>query len=330
MARPQHEHHLDEPALKHARSDFVRVFAGQTVGEALATVQGSEVGGRIVYFYVVDEQGRLRGVVPTRRLLLSPPDTPIDRIMVEKVIALPHTATLLEACEFFMFHRLLALPIVDDEGRILGVIDVELYTDEISDLAHREESDDVFQLIGVRLAQVQRASMPVVFSRRFPWLLCNIVGGLAAAVLAGFYQDILDRIVLLALFIPVVLALAESVSIQSLTLTLQAQHGRQFDLHAAMRDFVREMPVGLALGIASGTLVAAAAWIWRGEGWAALSILLSISLAVMTAALFGLTVPTVLRAAQRDPKIAAGPITLALTDLVTLFFYLALATWLLG
>ena len=194
--------HLEEPALKFARTDFVRISADQTIGEALACVQRSGAPGRIVYFYVVDADQRLKGVVPTRRLLLSPPGTPIADIMVRDLVTLPAAATLLEACELFIMHRLLALPVVDEEQRLLGVIDVELYTDEMSDLARREESDDVFQLIGVRLAEIERASIPIVFSHRFPWLLCNIAGGLACAVLAGLYQGILDKVIVLALFIP--------------------------------------------------------------------------------------------------------------------------------
>ena len=136
-------------------------------------------GGRIVYFYVVDREQRLQGVLPIRRVLLNPPETPVAEVMVRNVVALPATATLVDACEQFILHRFLALPIVDDHRRILGVVDVELYTDEISDLARREESDDVFQLIGVRLAEVQQASPLAAFRRRFPWLLCNVAGGLA-------------------------------------------------------------------------------------------------------------------------------------------------------
>lgn len=331
MQRSVNNSHLDEKALDHARTDYVRIRDSQTVGEALTHVQQSQPQGRIIYFYAVDAQGRLKGVVPTRRLLLSKPSTPVAEIMVKNVISLPASATLLDACEFFIMHRMLAFPIVDEEGHIMGVVDVELYTDEISDLAHREESDDVFQLIGVRLAQIQQASVPTVFGKRFPWLLCNIAGGLAAAVMAGFFQSVLDRVVALALFIPVVLALAESVSIQSLTLTLQAQHGkRKPQWSETLREFLREIPVGLLLGLGCAVLVAAAAWLWKGQGLVAACILISIIASVTTATLVGMLVPIILRAVQRDPRIASGPITLALTDLATLFYYLGLATVMLG
>jgi len=330
MARKAPTHRFDEPVMNHVRKDFVRVLVTDTVGGALARVQHSQVGGRIVYFYVVDDEGRLQGVVPTRRLLLNPPATAVADVMEPEVIALRETATLLDACEFFMMHRLLAFPVVDSRHRILGVVDVELYTDEISDLADRRQSDDVFQLIGVRLAQVRRASVPAAFRHRFPWLLCNIGGGLVCAFLAARYEHVLLDAVVLAIFIPVVLALAESVGIQSLSLTLQAHEPGRLQGRRALKALLREAMIGLLLGLSCGSLVGLAAWVWQARSLVAFCLLLSIALAVATAALFGLAVPTALRAFQRDPKAASGPIVLAMTDIATLFYYLGLAAIVFG
>jgi len=321
--------HGDEPVLKYVRKDFVRIRASDTLGEALARIQRSQVDGRIVYFYVVDEDDRLVGVLPTRRLLLNPPETPVAEIMHRAVVTLPASATLLDACEFFIMHRLLALPVVDRDGRILGIVDVELYTDEITDLAARKESEDVFQLIGVRLAEVREAKLPAAFRGRFPWLMCNIVGGLACALLAAWHEPVLANVVVLAMFIPIVLALAESVSMQSLTLTLQVHQAGQFSRKKIVAALRREGLIGALLGLSCGGVVGGVAWLWQGHGLVALCLLASISLAVATAALFGFAGPTGLRAAQRDPKAASGPIALAMTDIVTLFYYLGLATILL-
>jgi magnesium transporter len=322
------DHHA-ENALDHARKDFVQVLVSQSIGEALSQIQRHGAGGPIIYFYLVDEEGRLQGVIPTRRLLLNPPETPVADLMVREVVTLPATATLLDACEQFIQHRFLAFPIVDDQRRILGVVDVGLYTHEISDLVRREESEDVFQLIGVRLSQVQRASLATVLTRRFPWLLCNIAGGLACALLAGLFETVLAQVVALSLFIPVSLTVAESVAIQTLTLALQARHGNRFPWRDAVPALTREIPVGLILGAACGLVVALVVLAWQQRmGAVALSILLSMSLAAATAVVLGLLVPTLLHTAQRDPKVASGPIVLAATDLATLFYYLGLATWL--
>src|SRR5207253_277579 len=119
-------------------------------------------------------------------------------------------------------HKLLAFPIVDDEWRMIGLVDVDLYTQELSDLDRRDDSDTLFQLIGVHLSEAQQKSPLTSFGKRFPWLLANVGGGIVAAILAGVYEHELETAVALALFIPVVLALAESVCIQSVSLALQS------------------------------------------------------------------------------------------------------------
>jgi magnesium transporter len=131
------------------------------------------------------------------------------------------------------------------------------------------------------------------------------------------------------MFIPLVLALGESVSIQSLTLALQAHESGRFRWPSALRALGRELLIGLLLGAACGLLAGLTAWLWQQQVPVALCILLSIVLSVTTATLFGLATPTLLRAIQRDPKVASGPMALALTDIATLFWYLGLAAWML-
>jgi NhaA family Na+:H+ antiporter len=118
------------------RADFTPLLVGQTVAEALDWLRRHPPRGRVIYLYVADDDGRLRGVVPTRQLVLSPPGTTISEIMIEKTVALPASATVLEASEFFIQHRLLAFPVVDTEGRLLGVVDIDLYTEALGRLDH--------------------------------------------------------------------------------------------------------------------------------------------------------------------------------------------------
>ncbi len=107
------------------RVDFARLHAGKTVEQALAEVRELQPEGRIIYFYVIDDNDRLVGVLPTRRLLLSAPHCQLSEIMISNVVTIPNTATVLEACEFFLMHRLLAFPVVDQDDRIIGIVDVE-------------------------------------------------------------------------------------------------------------------------------------------------------------------------------------------------------------
>ena len=326
---------LDEPVLRYARKEFVRVSVDGTVESALVQARRAAPDARILHFYVVDSEGVLAGVLPTRSLLLSEPTVPVRELMQSPVVSIRDTATLADACEFFLLHRFLALPVVDSEGRMVGVVDVEVYADEMSDLAtrdaKREESEDFFQLIGVRLAEVRRVSPDVAFYRRFPWLLCNVVGGLAAAIVASFFKGVLDRVVTVSLFIPVVLAVAESVSIQSLSLTLQAHHSwSRVRFRSVLIALVREAPVGALLGLGCASAVAASVLIWSGDGPLALCLMLSVGSSVLLATAFGVLAPMSLHAARLDPRIASGPIVLTLTDLATLIVYLSLAAAMLS
>lgn len=327
--------HLDDPVLKHVRTEFVRVRAGGDVEAALRDGRRSGAGAKFVYFYVVDDDDRLVGVVPTRDLLMNEPTTPVADLMQRGVVSVPHTATLMDACEFFLLHRFLALPVVDAEKRIVGVVDVEVYAEEMNELtrsdAEREGAEDFFQLIGVRLAEVRRAGPGVAFAARFPWLICNVLGGLAAAVVAGFFQGVLDRVVAVSLFIPVVLAVAESVSIQSLTLTLQAHHSlSRVRLRRVWQALTHEAPVGLLLGVACAATIATIVGLWRADGPLALCLLTTVTVTVLLASAVGVLVPMTLHALRCDPRIAAGPIVLTATDLATLATYLTLAAAMLG
>jgi magnesium transporter len=319
---------LNDSISQHMRGGFASLLVDQTVGEALETVRLHPPEGRIIYFYVLDREGHLCGVVPTRRLLLNPPEKPLSEIMVREVIAVPQSATVLEACEFFIMHRLLAFPVVDRDRRMVGVIDVELYTAELGDIDRSERYDELFQLIGVHLSATYQGTPFSAFSYRFPWLICNIAGGILAAFIAGFFEGELQRVAALAMFIPVVLAVAESISIQSLSLTLQMLHGRPLTLRTLLVKVRAEMATGLLLGLAAGIAVALVAWIWRGHYKIMLALLGGIAGGAMCAAAFGAAMPILLRLFRRDPQVAAGPIALAISDMVTLLIYLHLARWL--
>jgi magnesium transporter len=199
-------------------------------------------------------------------------------------------------------------------------------TDEAFDLAERERMDALFESIGVRVSQVREASPLLAFRFRFPWLLATIGSGTVCALLASAYEATLARSIVLAFFLTLVLGLAESVSIQSMTVTIQALRATEPTLAWYVRALRREAGTAVLLGTAAGSVVAPIVWIWRGAGLAAFTIGGSIALALGAACFFGLTVPTLLHALKLDPKIAAGPVTLAFTDVFTLLFYFTLAT----
>lgn len=328
--RPFEPEHLDDPALAHARRDWLALRHDQTAGGALDELRSSAgLPERIVYFYVTSDDGTLIGVVPTRRLLAAPASAPLASLMVPDPITLPVTSTVRDAAEAFLEHRFLALPVVDERRRIVGLVDVALFTDEIAALTERTSRDDVFQIIGIHLAAARRRTAASGFLDRFPWLLSNIAGGLLCALLLGRYESLLEAAITLALFVPVILALAESVSIQSTTLTLQALHGRSISWTDFRGLAARELAVAVLLGGACGITVAAIVLAWRNEPRTAAVVGLAVVSSIATACLLGVALPTGVRALRLDPRVAAGPMVLACADVATLAFYLGLAArWL--
>jgi NhaA family Na+:H+ antiporter len=162
----------NDPIIRHVSKNFTSIPATQTVRGALDWLRAHPPSERIIYFYVVDDDGRLQGVVPTRRLVLSPPDTPIAEIMACNVVALPAEATVLDACEFFIQHRFLAFPVVDAERRIIGVVDIELYTEKIVDLAPLAPVRQLIEPL-TRFLQIESASGVAL-------LICTVVALFAA------------------------------------------------------------------------------------------------------------------------------------------------------
>ncbi len=313
---------LHDSVLDHVQTDVVRLHPDQTVTHALEALRTRGASQDVVYVYVVDGDGRLVGVVPTRALLASQPDRPLREIMQEDVVAIPDWATVLVAAEYFVTQRFLAFPVVTAGGALVGQVDVSVFTDEV--VGHAKRSfDDIFQIIGVHATQGRTVWLG--FRDRFPWLLTNMAGGMLCALLASQYEALLDAAVVLALFVPMVLALSESVSMQSATLTLQGLHSGGITWALFGPALRREFGVAALLGLASGTVVALVAWAWKGSPVLAIALGGAIAASMVTAALLGLILPTLLHAARRDPKIAAGPIVLATADICALLIYFNLA-----
>jgi len=176
---------------------------------------------------------------------------------------------------------------------------------------------------------VRDASPWRAFRIRFPWLLTTIVSGTFCAFLAGAYHLTLEKSLIIAFFLTLILGLGESVSIQSMTVTIQALHATRPEWRWYLRALRREVITSLLLGAACGLLVGLVVLVWRGEGMPAVVIGLSVAVSLCAACLAGLSVPALLHGLKLDPKIAAGPVTLALTDVFTLLFYFSLAKFLL-
>jgi magnesium transporter len=328
---------FNAPVVDHARKDFPLLRANMTVGEALERIRHEGVGERVIYFYAIDEQERLVGVVPTRRLLTALLEVPLRQIMVPRVVAVPVNATILDACEFFVLYKFLAFPVVDEQRRVVGIIDANLFAEEILEAGESEDryrrpgtnlvGPEFFEALGFHIEQIRGATAWRGFRFRFPWLLVTVTGGTLSAVLAYFFEATLARSLVLAFFLTMVLALNESVSMQSMSVTIHALRSVSVTRRWLATAFRREVSTAILLGVGCGIIVTAIVWLWRNDLRGAFVIGGSIALSLVTACALGLGVPSLLHRLNLDLRIAAGPITLALADFFALVIYFTSA-WL--
>ncbi len=318
---------LTKPVSEYVVKVHTVIYADQTIEEALSELRKRHISDKIIYFYVIDPEGKLVGFIPTRTLLLAEPEARIGNIMQSAVISLKGSQTLREAMEFLESHRLLALPVIDDEGKFLGVIDVDLYLEESVDVARANRRSDVFQMIGLYVEEGKKFTPWKSYRSRMPWISCNIFGGMACAVIARVFELVLAKVLLLAMFIPLLLTLSESISMQSMAQSMQLLRRNKLSLKHAIQALLREGKVIGLLSVTCGLAVGAVSLLW-GEGFTpALTISTGILVSVLISASVGSAVPLIIHSRNWDPKVAAGPVVLMFADVMTTTIYLSLATW---
>lgn len=298
-----------------------------TIDEALSSIRKKNIHEKIIYFYVIDTDNTLLGVVSTRKLLLNPPERKISEIMDKSVVCLYADQTLHDALEFLDSHHLLALPVVDEEHRFLGVIDVDLYLEDSVQVDSARLRRDIFQLIGITMEEERGFSLFKNYLNRMPWITCNLFGGIACAIISNHFEMVLSHVILLAMFIPLLLTLSESISMQSVTSSMQLLRHKNLTKFQCLRALYRDVKTVFFLSLTCGVLVGTVSLFW-GEGTApALVIGFGILISVIISAFIGAAIPLLLHFLRWDPKVAAGPVVLMFADVLTTAFYLTLATW---
>ena len=307
--------------------DFIQLPDDLCVSDALQIIRKQRCGQHtLVYFYVTNREGKLSGVLQSRLLLTAQPEQKIVELMIPRVIAIPESATVLDACEFFVLHKFLAFPVVNANREILGTVDINLFNEEVYGIAPTAKPDDLFQTLGFRISQVRNATPLHIFRYRFPWLIVTIGAGTACAFLTKLHERTLSETLVIAFFLTLVLALGESVCVQSLTVILESLRVQEPTRASFLHAIKREAQTALLLAISISTIVFFIVWIIAHQPFAAFAISLSIGLSLISACLLGISIPTLLHAAKLDLTIAAGPITLGITDIATLLIYLGLTS----
>lgn len=320
---------LDRPVSEFLHHDFTALPETWTCARALEEIRSTGDDRKVSYFYTVDEGDRLCGVVPVRRFLTAPPDRLLGEMAFRNLVTVRDDMTMAEAARRFQDHKFLSLPVVRADGSVAGVVDLKALAGQEVDHSDKAVVEEVFQTIGVRLEALTSGSLSAVWLTRFPWLLSTVASGLLCAWLSSRFSATLEKNILLSFFIALVLALGESISIQSMTFSFQELHKPATERRSYPSLFLREVVMALLIGVPIGVTVGGLALLLEPRLATSLVIGSSIALSILNACLVGLMLPWGLKLLRVEPKVAAGPLVLALTDVSTILVYLWMATVLL-
>lgn len=307
-------------------TEYISLPADIPVEDAISRLREIAPEAETIYYvYVVDEEGHLIGVLSLRDLIASSDGTLLKNIMRRNVISVNAKLDQEEVARVVSKYDLLAVPVVDDQERLLGIITV----DDVIDVLEQEATEDIYRLAGaseVEGMELTEAPVSKVVRLRLPWLLISMVGGIVSGSVIGVYRNTLETIVMLAVFIPVIMGMGGNVGTQSSTIFVRGLATGEIDRSEVWPYFFREIRVGLTMGIICGTLISITAYIWQGNPYLGLVVGISMLITITVATLIGTLVPLLLNKVNIDPAITAGPFVTTIKDFTGLIIYFIIAS----
>ncbi|MFC1544291.1 magnesium transporter [Gemmatimonadota bacterium] len=318
--------HEEDTAGGLMAAEFVAVPESASVTEAIEAIrQAVEETEAIYYVYVVDERGRLTGLLSLRDLLLAPSARHVNDFMSSEVVSVPVDMDQEDVAHLVQQYDLAAIPVVDAEGRLVG----RVTHDDIADVLEEESEEDFRRLAGVSEGFFHERSSLRIAGSRLPWLMVSVFGALVAALVIHRNEDLIRQLTAIAAFIPVIIAVAGSTGLQSSIVVVRGLATGQADLVHIGRTVFREIRVGLIIGIVCGLLVGAVSWLTLRQPEMGLVVGLSMLSAIAVAATMGAAVPLTLDRLKADPALATGPFITMTNDIVGLLIYFGFAGTLL-
>jgi magnesium transporter len=302
-----------------------KVFAlaeDMTAGEAITALQQSRDVEMVFYLYVIDNRRHLVGVVSLRRLLLVPPTTPLKRIMTTDIISVRADMDQEEVARQVASYNLLAIPVVDEENKLVGVITV----DDVIDVIKDEATEDVYRLAGVTGDDRVFIRPMESLRKRVPWLQVNLLTAFIAASVVALFEPTIDKVTALAVFMPVVAGMGGNAATQTLTVIVRGIALGELTWANTRKALLKEAAVGLGNGIACGLVAAAVVSVWKGDATLGLIIGAAMIINMFVAAIAGTLIPLSLRAMKVDPALASSVFITTLTDVFGFLSFLGLAT----
>lgn len=297
-----------------------------TAQQAIESIRGKVDSSEFVfYIYVTNEAGTFLGVVPIRRLIVAEPDQPIAEIMVSNPVAVFATDDQEEVASVVARYDLLAVPVVDENFKLLGVITV----DDVIDVMREEATEDIYLMQG--LSDEDRVYSPVSKSvrKRFPWMVLNLLTAFSAASVIGLFEESIAEVVILATFMPVVAGMGGNGGTQTLTVVTRAIAIGELSASEGKSAVLKQLAIGVINGVGIGILTGLAAWLWKGNAVLGGVLFMAMLLNLAIAGLVGAAVPLLLKSLDLDPAMGGGVIVTTFTDIFGFMAFLGLATALL-
>jgi len=296
--------------------------------EAIYALQDQEEAEMVFYLYTLDDDGRLTGVISLRDLVTTPGDTMLKDIMSKNIQAVRPETDQEEVARIVSQYNFLAVPVVDSDEKLLGIVTV----DNVVDVIREEATEDFLQLAGAgKDREILLKSSWENARIRLPWLFASWIGGIVAAFIIGVFDNILENAIALAAFIPVIIGMGGNVGTQSSTIIVRGLATGRVSFENSITVLFKEMRVGLILGILYGMLLGFFAIFQFIDTSPMLGIVvgLSICVSMILAATIGSLVPLILNRFEIDPAIATGPFVTTAIDIMGVAFYFLIARSLL-
>jgi magnesium transporter len=303
--------------------DALAISQDVSAEEAIKIIQSSPDVEMAFYIYVVNDHHSLVGVLSLRQLVISRPNSPLEEIMNPHVVSVRTDEDQEDVARIVARYDLLAVPVVDDTNKLVGMVTV----DDVIDVLREEATEDILKMAGAGEALEAKQSVLGSFARRAPWLAVAWGGGVVASIIIGHYEQTLTGVLALAAFIPIIIGMAGNVGTQSLAIVVRGLATRRTDVKQFWRVLGRELAVGLLLGVLYGAALGGWGLIQMREGTGQNLLLLAglvgsaSAISMLLAAVVGATMPLLLARLRIDPAVATGPFVTTTIDVLGVLIY---------
>ncbi len=314
----------EESAGRRMQTDFVAVPPEWTVGQTIDYArEDADLPDDFYAIFVTDEDKRFVGAVPLDKLLRAQRPVKISDIMIGDWRVVQATADQEEAARTFERYNLVSAPVVDDDGKLVGV----LTFDDVVDVIEEEAAEDIMALGGVRSDEEISDSVFYAARSRLPWLVLNLVMAFSSAAIIGYFSTSIAQMVALAVLMPIVASLGGNAATQAMTVTVRAIATQELTERNTSRITFRELGVGFLNGLAVAALLGTAAGLWFGNTHLGAVIAAALIISMCGAGLAGMLIPLALQRAGYDPAVASAVFVTTATDVLSFFSFLGFATW---